>query len=60
MRIQQHISQKKLKSFIGKTLDVLIDEKPAGEKNLFFGRSEYDAPEVDGLVYVKTKRERVW
>jgi len=40
--------------FIGKTLRVLCDGIDYG-KNLFAGRTEYNAPEVDGKVYFKAK-----
>lgn len=51
---QQRISRQINEKFLGKTLDVLIDEK---EKDSYLGRSQYDAPEVDGLVYVNSKKE---
>jgi len=54
MLAQQRISQGINKKFLGKTLEVLIDEE---EKDHYLGRSEYDAPEVDGLVYVSSKRK---
>ncbi|MCX5680721.1 MAG: hypothetical protein NT079_00230 [Candidatus Omnitrophica bacterium] len=54
MKIQQGISAKRLGKFVGHELDVLIDE--VQEKNFFVGRSEYDAPEVDGVVYVTSRR----
>ena len=39
-------------SMIGRTVDVLVDEEE-GEKGLFIGRTQSDAPEVDGAVYVR-------
>ena len=56
MRIQQDISEEIQQSYIGRTLRVMIDEKQANEEGLYLGRSEYDAPEVDGLVYVHSDR----
>jgi len=53
MKIQQPLSAKRLKRFVGKNLEVLIEEQK--EENVFIGRSAYDAPEVDGVVYVQTK-----
>lgn len=50
MSAQQKISQELNRKFLGKVLDVLIDEK---ETDYYLGRSQIDAPEVDGLVYVK-------
>ncbi len=54
MSAQQEISQDINRKFLGKTLDVLIDEM---ENGIYLGRSQYDAPEVDGLVYVKSKNK---
>ncbi|MFH1996423.1 MAG: 30S ribosomal protein S12 methylthiotransferase RimO [Candidatus Omnitrophota bacterium] len=56
MRTQQVISEEKNKGLIGKELTVLIDEKEGGR---FFGRTEWDAPEVDGGVYVSGKNARL-
>ncbi len=53
MSAQQKISEDINRRFLGKTLDVLIDEKEADH---YLGRSQYDAPEVDGLVYVSSKK----
>jgi ribosomal protein S12 methylthiotransferase len=50
----QSVSKEINKSFLGKTIEVLIDEK---EKGSYLGRTQYDAPEVDGLVYVSSKEE---
>ncbi|MFH1868521.1 MAG: 30S ribosomal protein S12 methylthiotransferase RimO [Candidatus Omnitrophota bacterium] len=52
MSLQQEVSRKVNERFIGKTLEVLIEEKEAPKKGLYLGRTQYDAPEVDGLVYV--------
>ncbi|MFH1458347.1 MAG: MiaB/RimO family radical SAM methylthiotransferase [Candidatus Omnitrophota bacterium] len=54
MSYQQKVSREVNARFLGKTLEVLIDEK---EKDGYLGRTQYDAPEVDGLVYVKSDRE---
>jgi ribosomal protein S12 methylthiotransferase len=51
MELQQRISMKKLKKYIGKTLDVLVDEVDAGG---IVGRSKYDAPEIDGAVILSS------
>jgi len=54
MKIQQSISKKNLERFVGQKIEVVIDEKE--EKEVFIGRSQYDAPEADGVVYVKTRQ----
>lgn len=53
MSCQQAISAELNKRFLGNKIRVLIDAK---ENDYYLGRSEYDAPEVDGLVYVKSGR----
>lgn len=53
MSLQQKVSVDINKKFLGRTLDILIDEK---EGKNYLGRSQYDAPEVDGLVYVNSKK----
>lgn len=51
MALQQSISLKRNEELIGDELEVLIDEEdPSGD---FSGRSYMDAPEVDGVIYVK-------
>jgi len=53
MKAQQHVSSQKNKEFLNKTIRVLIDKKAPKEDNLFLARTEGDAPEVDGGVYVR-------
>ena len=52
MQAQQSISKAVQERFVGQTLKVLIDEPQEGEDNVYIGRTEFDAPEVDGIVYV--------
>ena len=52
MSLQQDISRETNKKFLGKTIDVLIDDEKDGS---YLGRSQYDAPEVDGLVFVSSE-----
>ncbi|GAB1257590.1 30S ribosomal protein S12 methylthiotransferase RimO [Aurantivibrio plasticivorans] len=49
MEKQQAISAKKLKQKIGKTLPVIIDEV---DEEGAIGRTQGDAPEIDGVVYL--------
>jgi len=49
MLSQKDISEGVNSKFLGRVMDVLIEEK---EKDYYLGRSQYDAPEVDGMVYV--------
>lgn len=51
LQVQQDISSENLTYFMDKEIDVLIEEKVDGEY-IYIGRSQYDAPEIDGVVYV--------
>jgi ribosomal protein S12 methylthiotransferase len=53
MRVQQEISRENNQKFLGQVLELLIDEKEDGH---YLGRTQYDAPEVDGLVYVHSAK----
>lgn len=55
MALQEEISASILKAKIGTTQRVIIDE-PEDEDGVAVGRTQADAPEVDGVVYVTTKR----
>ena len=50
--IQQKISLHKNEQRIGQTLKVLIDRKEGAH---FYGRTEFDSPEVDNEVIVKAE-----
>lgn len=52
MEIQKTISEEKNRTFVGKTLKVLIDRT---EGDYFIARSERDAPDVDGEVLIERK-----
>lgn len=54
MKVQREISRKIQETYVGRTLKVLIDEKQNNEEDVYIGRTEYDAPEVDGVVYVRS------
>jgi ribosomal protein S12 methylthiotransferase len=53
MERQMAISAANLASLIGKTLPVLIEASP--EPHLYEGRSMRQAPEVDGMTFVRTQ-----
>ncbi len=52
LELQARVSLRKNQRFVGKTLEVLVDELP--EPGLAVGRTYRDAPGVDGVVYVET------
>ena len=54
MAEQQEIARGLNERFIGKTVKVLIDEKDPAS-GVYYGRTEADAPEVDGQVVVHTE-----
>lgn len=50
MELQQTISMQINQSYVGKTLDVLIE---GFDNGISIGRSYRDAPEIDGMVFVE-------
>ena len=53
---QQLISEELCYKMVGKNVDVIIEELVSTE-NIYIGRSSFDSPEIDGVVYVHTKEE---
>lgn len=54
MKAQQHISRKKNAAWVGKEIQVLVDEVRDGWSA---GRSFRDAPEIDGWVFVEGEHQ---
>ncbi|MDE2422851.1 MAG: 30S ribosomal protein S12 methylthiotransferase RimO [Betaproteobacteria bacterium] len=54
MALQQEISEQRLRSWIGKTRQVIVDEI---EDDWVIARSQSDAPEIDGLVFIHPHQE---
>ena len=52
MELQQGISMQINQSFVGRTLDILIE---GFDNGISVGRSYRDAPEIDGMVFVEGK-----
>ena len=57
MELQQEISKGVNESFIGKTLPCIIENFT--DDGYVVARSQNDAPEVDGVVYIKTNNQLV-
>ncbi len=55
MNLQMGISNMHNQNLIGKTLEVVIEEKD--EEGVYIGRSQYDAPEIDNAVIISTDKE---
>ncbi len=51
MKCQAEISLRKNQEQIGRLLDVLVESK--SDENIFEGRTQFQAPEVDGVTYIK-------
>lgn len=54
MELQREISNQRGGRRVGEELDVLI-ERYDGRNDVYIGRSQYDAPEIDGEVFVTGK-----
>ena len=54
MEIQQQISAELNRDKVGKVFKVIIDRN---EGDYYIGRTEFDSPEVDGEVLIRTKEE---
>ena len=55
---QKEIVKQNLKSFVGKTLDVVCDGIDF-DKQSFFGRAYFSAPLIDGVVYFTSDEDIV-
>jgi ribosomal protein S12 methylthiotransferase len=54
MKTQQSISLEILTNTIGETVNVLVEEQI--DETTYAGRTEFDAPEVDGIFYLTSKK----
>ena len=52
MKLQQGISRKAKKSWVGRTVDVLVEGESEETSLLWEGRTQYQAPEIDGKLYI--------
>lgn len=58
MELQRSISSEINSNKVGRVLDVLI-ERYDGRNDVYIGRSQYDAPEIDGEVFVKSDKAKI-
>jgi ribosomal protein S12 methylthiotransferase len=54
MEVAKEISAARLSGLVGRTIDVIIDEV---DEDGALGRSPWDAPEIDGNVFLNGDRE---
>ncbi len=57
LELQQKISNRVCKSFVGRTLKVIVEGKLSGEDNIYIGRSYRDCYEIDGYVFFRSEKE---
>jgi ribosomal protein S12 methylthiotransferase len=51
MEIQREVSKHNSSKYVGREIDVLV-ERYDGRSDVYIGRSVYDAPEIDGEVFI--------
>jgi ribosomal protein S12 methylthiotransferase len=56
MKLQASISRKKNRGRAGQKMAVLIEGASSSKRYALQSRAEFQAPEVDGLVYIKEGR----
>ena len=56
MKIQQKISNEKLKEKIGQEIEVLVEDITT-DKKFLIGRTKQDVPEEDGIIYIKSNNQ---
>jgi len=49
-KVQEKISRRKLKSFIGREVEAVVEDVNPEDKEKSIGRTRFDAPEVDGSI----------
>lgn len=55
MEKQYEISNQIMENYLEETIECLVQEKV--EDGLFIGRTLYDAPDIDGVIYIRTKED---
>ncbi|MGB2599436.1 MAG: 30S ribosomal protein S12 methylthiotransferase RimO [Candidatus Omnitrophota bacterium] len=55
MKLQQEISLENNLKYTGKALKIIVDDKDEEDPEQFIGRTQMDAPEVDGVIYLRGK-----
>ncbi|MHB1125528.1 MAG: 30S ribosomal protein S12 methylthiotransferase RimO [Bacillota bacterium] len=53
MMLQREITRERNSAWVGRVVPVLVEGVSEEKSDLYYGRSERSAPEVDGLVYFK-------
>jgi len=56
MDIQAEISYENNKKYVGQSIDVLIEGTLKQDRNVLVGRGQFQAPEVDGIVFIDSTK----
>lgn len=56
MDLQKGIAAKRCEKEVGKTLEVLVEGK-LPEEDVYCGRTQWDAPDIDGMVFFRAEEE---
>lgn len=56
MRLQEEVVEERNRRLVGTEVNVLVDGPASGRPGVFAGRTEADAPEVDGGVLISSER----
>jgi ribosomal protein S12 methylthiotransferase len=51
MLLQREITSQENEKWLGKIVPVMVERRPEGKDGLYQGRTEFQGPEVDGLVH---------
>jgi ribosomal protein S12 methylthiotransferase len=55
LELQQEISEENNYQYLDQTLEVIVEER-LEEDNIYLGRTKYNTPEVDGIVYIHSSQ----
>ncbi len=55
LQVQQFRARELLEAYVGRTVDVLIEERSDEEDEVYVGRAWFQAPEIDGVTIVHGK-----
>lgn len=53
LEVQAEISTENLRTYVGQTIEVLVEGVLRKDSSLFLGRSRFQAPEVDGCIFIE-------
>ncbi len=56
MELQQEISRANNAQLLGRKTEMILDEKHPDEENTWIGRTRWDAPDVDGNIFLKSSQ----